>query len=187
MVKLSIGLNPLIYTISAVILLGTLAIVAITTCWIRARRSFHGRLFRQNNTPQDYFDYITDNEFTPLTTSEFAASLQERPPTYIESERLEQNVGSDEDASNSGNRLSPIPLPPRPQNLSSLSRLRVVQFENISSRIHSGHNNVTVHENESLMGNAENSSTSALEPDNSTPVSGRSDQSQPMLDIDDDP
>ena len=86
------GLNPLIYTISAVILLGTLAIVAIITCWIRARRSFNSRSLRSNNTPQDYLDYISDNEFTPMTTSEFLASLQERPPTYNESEQIQSRM-----------------------------------------------------------------------------------------------
>lgn len=126
-----IGLNPLIYTISAVILLGTLAIVAIITCWIRARRSFNNRIFRPNTTPQDYFDYINDNEFTPLTSSEFAASLQERPPTYVESERIEQSGGTSE--SSNSNAISPIPQPPQPQSLPSLTRLRVVQLENIAS------------------------------------------------------
>ena len=77
------------YTISAVILLGTLAIVAIITCWIRARRSFNGSAVRGNNTPQDYLNYINDEEFTPLTQNEFMASLEERPPSYLESERLE--------------------------------------------------------------------------------------------------
>ena len=64
--------------------------MAIVTCWIRARRSFHSRIIRPNNTPQDYLDYISDNEFTPLTTSEFLASLQERPPTYNQSEEMSQ-------------------------------------------------------------------------------------------------
>ncbi|CAI8052984.1 hypothetical protein GBAR_LOCUS28989, partial [Geodia barretti] len=86
------GLKPLVYTVASVILLGTLAIVAIITCWIRARRSFHSRIIRPNNTPQDYLDYISDNEFTPLTTSEFLASLQERPPTYNQSEEMTESV-----------------------------------------------------------------------------------------------
>ena len=107
------------------ILLGTLAIVAIITCWIRARRSFNNRIFRPNTTPQDYFDYINDNEFTPLTSSEFAASLQERPPTYVESEQIEQNVGTDS-SSNTDN--IPIPSPPQTHSLPSLTRLRVVQL-----------------------------------------------------------
>ena len=90
------GLNPLIYTISAVILLGTFAIVVIITCWIRARRSFNTSTARPNGTAQDYLDYINDEEFTPLTSSEFIASLQERPPSYQESERMEQNTDSEE-------------------------------------------------------------------------------------------
>lgn len=114
------------------ILLGTLAIVAIITCWIRARRSFNNRIFRPNTTPQDYFDYINDNEFTPLTSSEFAASLQERPPTYVESEQIEQNVGTD-NSSNTDN--IPIPPPPQSHSLPSLTRLRVVQLENIASMV----------------------------------------------------
>lgn len=89
---LFVGLNPLIYTISAVILLGTLAIIAIITCWIRARRSYNRRMFQATTNPQDYLDYISDNEFTPLTTSEFVASLQERPPTYHESEEIEEQM-----------------------------------------------------------------------------------------------
>lgn len=91
----SVGLNPLIYTISAVVLLGTLAIVAIITCWIRARRSYNRRMFQATTNPQDYLDYISDNEFTPLTTSEFVASLQERPPTYHESEEIEGQMRPD--------------------------------------------------------------------------------------------
>ena len=97
------GLKPLIYTVASVILLGTLAIVAIVTCWIRARRSFHNRVIRPNNTPQDYLDYISDNEFTPLTTSEFMASLQERPPTYNQSEEMHQESDSE---ANSDTRAS---------------------------------------------------------------------------------
>ena len=46
-------------------------------------------MFQATTNPQDYLDYISDNEFTPLTTSEFVASLQERPPTYHESEEIE--------------------------------------------------------------------------------------------------
>lgn len=63
--------------------------MAIITCWIRARRSFHNRSLRSAQTAQDYFDYLSDGEFTPLTSEEFQASLQERPPTYNQSEQLE--------------------------------------------------------------------------------------------------
>ena len=85
------------------ILLGTLAIVAIITCWIRARRSFNSRSLRSNNTPQDYLDYISDNEFTPMTTSEFLASLQERPPTYNESEQIQSRITQEGDGERSDN------------------------------------------------------------------------------------
>lgn len=100
MIFIDTGLNPLIYTISAVVLLGTLAIVAIVTCWIRARRSYNRRMFQSTTNPQDYLDYISDNEFTPLTTSEFVASLQERPPTYHESEEIEEQMKSEDDDGN---------------------------------------------------------------------------------------
>ncbi|MCG8623713.1 MAG: hypothetical protein MJE68_17180, partial [Proteobacteria bacterium] len=75
------GFNPLIYIISvaAVVVLGTLVIIAIVTCWIRARRSYNRRMFQSSANPQDHLNYIIDNEYTPLTTSEF---LQERSPTF---------------------------------------------------------------------------------------------------------
>ena len=63
--------------------------MAIITCWIRARRSFNNRSLRSAQTAQDYFDHLSDSEFTPLTSAEFQASLQERPPTYIQSEQIE--------------------------------------------------------------------------------------------------
>ncbi len=63
--------------------------MAIITCWIRARRSFNNRSLRSAQTAQDYFDHMSDSEFTPLTSAEFQASLQERPPTYIQSEQIE--------------------------------------------------------------------------------------------------
>ncbi len=185
-----LGLNPLIYTISAVILLGTLAIVAIVTCWIRARRSFNNRIFRPNTTAQDYFDYINDNEFTPLTSSEFAASLQERPPTYLESERIEQDSGTAEGSSNE-NRVSPIPPPPQPHSLPSLSRLRVVQLENISSGIRQNSLNNTSfgrHLNDSTTVVTE--STQPSEPVADLIDIDDSNQAQTLnnsLDVDDDP
>lgn len=91
-------------------------------------------MLRSNTTPQDYFDYINDNEFTPLTSSEFAASLQERPPTYIESERIEQSESEGNRDSNVETVIPRVPPPPQPHTLPSLTRLRVVQLENISSR-----------------------------------------------------
>ena len=101
------GLKPLIFTVASVILLGTLAIVAIITCWIRARRSFNSRQIRPNNTPQDYLDYINDNEFTPLTTSEFLASLQERPPTYNQSEEMVQSSAEGDNTASTSQTSQP--------------------------------------------------------------------------------
>lgn len=123
------GLNPLIYTISAVILLGTLAIVVITTCWIRARRSFNTSTARPSSTPQDYLDYINDDEFTPLTSSEFVASLQERPPSYLESERMEQTMDSDERDNDSTviNTASLVLQLPRPPNILPEQTMRFEQ------------------------------------------------------------
>ena len=111
--KFVTGLNPLVYTISAVILLGTLAIVAIITCWIRARRSFGVGSVRGNSTPQDYLNYINDEEFTPLTQTEFVASLEERPPSYLESERLEQAEDKNEDERSSSATRTQLVLPSR--------------------------------------------------------------------------
>ena len=116
------GLNPLIYTISALILLGTLAIVAIITCWIRVRRSYNRRMFQTNTNPQDYLDYISDNDFTPLATDEFAASLHERPPTYNESEDMNSETGEGSGTQPSSTRTPPPRPPPPPTSNSPLSR-----------------------------------------------------------------
>ena len=59
-------------------------------------------MFQSSANPQDYLDYISDNEFTPLTTSEFVASLQERPPTYNESEEIEGQVRPEGDSTETG-------------------------------------------------------------------------------------
>ena len=45
-------------------------------------------MMQTSTAAQDYLDYISDNEFTPMTSSEFMASLQERPPTYLQSEEM---------------------------------------------------------------------------------------------------
>lgn len=108
-----------------------MAIVAIITCWIRARRSFSTSNARPSSTPQDYLDYINDDEFTPLTSSEFVASLQERPPSYHESERMEQTVDSDErgsdcEDSTAINTASLVLQLPRP-NRSAERRIRFEQ------------------------------------------------------------
>ena len=49
-------------------------------------------MLRSNSAPQDYLDYISDSEFTPMTSSEFLASLQQRPPNYNESAELESQM-----------------------------------------------------------------------------------------------
>lgn len=55
-----------------------------------------------------------------MTTSEFLASLQERPPTYVESETIERqkretdnDSNSDDEEEDHGQRTRPPPLPPR--------------------------------------------------------------------------
>ena len=185
-----VGLNPLIYTISAVILLGTLAIVAIITCWIRARRSFNNRIFRPNTTPQDYFDYINDNEFTPLTSSEFAASLQERPPTYVESERIEQSGEANERSNADHSMISPIPPPPQPHNLPSLTRLRVVQLENIASiadRAHSSRNTDLPADEHPTIGTTEGVGSDGVHVPITNLIDITEDNPTDVQDIDDDP
>jgi len=112
---ISVGVNPLIYTVIAVFLLGTLAVVAIVTCWIRARRSFYRRnQLPQYTTPRDYFDGISDSDFTPITASQFYASLRDAPPTYHESEVIQASL-RDEQPNNDSSQTEeqPPPLPPR--------------------------------------------------------------------------
>ena len=58
-------------------------------------------MLRSNSAPQDYLDYISDNEFTPMTTSEFLASLQQRPPTYNESAEIESQMRRPQEGDNS--------------------------------------------------------------------------------------
>lgn len=113
-------MNPLIYTVIAVFLLGTLAVVAIVTCWIRARKTFYRRhRLPQFTTPRDYFDGISDSDFTPLTANQFYASLRDAPPTYHESEVIQASLREDEVNRDSSNDQSPPPLPPRNLNSSS--------------------------------------------------------------------
>ena len=102
------GLNPLIYTTMAAILLVALTLISIVTCWLRSRKMSSQRTLLPQETPQDYLDYIREGQFTPLTTSEFLASLHERPPTYGESQDIQRRMdnGEDDDA-------PPVP-PPRP-------------------------------------------------------------------------
>ena len=85
------GLKPLIYAVSVLILLGSLALVILITCWIRVRRSYNRRHYRLATNPQDYLDYIGDNDLTPLASSELAASFEERPPSYSESEEMKND------------------------------------------------------------------------------------------------
>ena len=114
------GVNPLIYTVIAVFLLGTLAVVAIVTCWIRARKTFHRRhRLPQFTTPRDYFDGINDSDFTPLTANQFYASLRDAPPTYHESEVIQASLREDQTNEDSSHDQTPPPLPPRDHNSSS--------------------------------------------------------------------
>ena len=100
------GLNPLIYTIVSAVFLGILILVSIITCWIRSRKNSRLRSLLPQESPQDYLDYIQQGEFTPLTTSEFVASLRERPPTYNESEVIQRQLTEE-------GPTDPPPLPPR--------------------------------------------------------------------------
>ena len=109
----------MIYTVIAVFLLGTLAVVAIVTCWIRARKTFYRRnRLPQFTTPRDYFEGISDSDFTPLTANQFYASLRDAPPTYHESEVIQANLRDDQ-GNNSSNDQTPPPLPPRDHTSSS--------------------------------------------------------------------
>ena len=110
----------MIYTVIAVFLLGTLAVVAIVTCWIRARKTFYRRnRLPQFTTPRDYFEGISDSDFTPLTANQFYASLRDAPPTYHESEVIQAGLRDDQGNNNSSNDQTPPPLPPRDHTSSS--------------------------------------------------------------------
>ena len=91
--------------------LGILTIVAIITCWLRSRKNVNIRQpLLPRDSPLDYLDYIQEGQFTPLTTSEFLASLSERPPTYNESQDIEQQMRLCEQTDENA---TPPPLPPR--------------------------------------------------------------------------
>lgn len=92
------------------ILLGILALIAIITCWLRSRKNARIDTLLPRDSPLDYLDYIREGQFTPLTTSEFLASLHERPPTYNESQDIERRLKEDEES-------PPPPLPPRNPNM----------------------------------------------------------------------
>lgn len=102
------GLNPLIYAVSVLILLGSLALVILLTCWIRVRRSYNRQHYRLTNNPQDYLDYISDNDLTPLASSELAASFEERPPSYSESEEMNSKTVSSREGQNGGRIIESV-------------------------------------------------------------------------------
>ena len=103
---LSAGINPLIYTVTAVALLGTASIVAMVSCCIRQRRAMLRR--REFLFGRDYLDFMNDRDFTQLTANQLAASLHEAPPTYQQSEEIERQLKDTEDDED-----TPPPLPPR--------------------------------------------------------------------------
>ncbi len=132
-------MNPLIYTVVSALFLGILILVSIITCWIRSRKNSRLRSLLPQESPQDYLDYIQQGEFTPLTTSEFIASLRERPPTYNESEVIQRQLGTTEDSDtpplpprNNSTRGSPMEEDSSRDPLGNLSTTEVL-FENIEA------------------------------------------------------
>ena len=94
----------------------------LITCWIRVRRSYNRRHYQLSNNPQEYLDYISDNDLTPLASSELAASLEERPPSYGESEEMNSEIkssGSTRERQNGGGRRIVESVLRRSRNLSS--------------------------------------------------------------------
>ena len=86
------------------------------------RRSYNRRHYQLSNNPQDYLDYISDNDLTPLASSELAASLEERPPSYGESEEMNSEIkssGSARERQNGGGRRIVESVLRRNRNLSS--------------------------------------------------------------------
>jgi hypothetical protein len=87
-----IGTNPLIYVSATAVLLGILTLIAIITCWLRSRKRIRQQPLFPRESPLDYLDYIREGQFTPMTSSDFLASLSERPPTYNESQEIERRL-----------------------------------------------------------------------------------------------
>ena len=86
------------------------------------RRSYNRRHYQLSNNPQDYLNYISDNDLTPLASSELAASLEERPPSYGESEEMNSEIkssGSARERQNGGGRRIVESVLRRSRNLSS--------------------------------------------------------------------
>ena len=83
------------------------------------RRSYNRRHYQLSNNPQDYLDYISDNDLTPLASSELAASLEERPPSYGESEEMNSEIESSARERQNGGGRRIVDLVLRSQNLSS--------------------------------------------------------------------
>ena len=67
-------------------------VVSIIICCLRSRKNTRQHTLLPQESPQDYLDYIQKGQFTPLTTSEFIASLRERPPTYNEGQNMERQI-----------------------------------------------------------------------------------------------
>ena len=101
------GLNPLIYTLLAVTLLGTASVVAMISCWMRHRRIMQRR--REALFGTEYLDFMGEQDFTTVTTNQLLASLGEAPPTYQQSEVIEQRLRQADDS----DEETPPPLPPR--------------------------------------------------------------------------
>ena len=83
------------------------------------RRSYNRRHYQLSNNPQDYLDYISDGDLTPLASSELAASLEERPPSYGESEEMNSEIESSARERRNGGGRRIVDLVLRSRNLSS--------------------------------------------------------------------
>lgn len=57
----------------------------------------------------EYLDFMGEQDFTTVTTNQLLASLGEAPPTYQQSEVIEQRLRQAEDS----DEEAPPPLPPR--------------------------------------------------------------------------
>ena len=91
------------------------------------RRSNSRRQYQLTSNPQDYLDYISDNDLTPLSASEFVASLEERPPSYGESEQMRSETREGQN----GQGIEPAPR-------SSLTR--ILSPPSLDSRLNSSDN-----------------------------------------------
>jgi hypothetical protein len=65
---------------------------------------------------REYLDFMSDRDFTQLTANQLAASLHEAPPTYQQSEEIEQQLKDTQKDDDTPPPLPPCNQPQEPSN-----------------------------------------------------------------------